>query len=461
MKFIHTLAAGLLLAGLASCEMKEELLGGEKNYTNLGFLDLGVAVNASQNVVTKAEDDGGVSDDGITGGSQVSADDFPVSITGTVAEDGEDYSKNFESYEALQNENPVELPVGTYTITAHSNLELVDQMSEPYYEGSAEKISITKDVTSEAKVICKMKNTKIQMVYPTDFIEAFDSWTITISDGVGKILTFTHEDLNPKAVYWLISAEQKTLTVEIEAKNSDGETIHDSRVLEKPEGGNSDFWTGGDALTITMKPQADSGEPTGSSIGISVDITFDETSETIPVPVTPGTGTEEPDPSPEPGPDEPGDDDSGLSMTLPGVKGNITYTLDGSDMPAEANVVISAPKGMKSLVVKIKGGNDEFTKTLGDLNTGGEMSLDFIDKGVEMVDNSIISSVLAAFLQGQTINAPAANETSYSFPIHAFFTLMNEFGATAPNSHVFTMTLEDNEGNKKEESLSVTINPAE
>lgn len=89
------------------------------------------------------------------------------------------------------------------------------------------------------------------------------------------------------------------------------------------------------------------------------------------------------------------------------------------------------------------------------------MSLDFIDKGVEMVDNSIISSVLAAFLQGQTINAPAANETSYSFPIHAFFTLMNEFGATAPNSHVFTMTLEDNEGNKKEESLSVTINPAE
>ena len=433
MKFIHTLAAGLLLAGLASCEMKEELLGGEKNYTNLGFLDLGVAVNASQNVVTKAEDDGGVSDDGITGGSQVSADDFPVLITGTVAEDGEDYSKNFESYEALQNENPVELPVGTYTITAHSNLELVDQMSEPYYEGSAEKISITKDVTSEAKVICKMKNTKIQMVYPTDFIEAFDSWTITISDGVGKILTFTHEDLNPKAIYWLISADQKTLTVEIEAKNSDGETIRDSRVLEKPEGGNSDFWTGGDALTITMKPQADSGDPTGSGIGISVDITFDETSETIPVPVTPGTGTEEPDPTPEPGPDEPEEPVEGAPTVSSKYLGQtITFSSTAQDAPTDIVVEMNAKNGFQHIYIKATTTDPLLETIFGDYGFLDGEGLDFI--GLE--ENPEAKELATMFEE-----LPASGGTSYPFVLGSLAGLLTE------GEHSFTVTVIDQKNN--------------
>lgn len=442
MKFIHTLAAGLLLAGLASCEMKEELLGGEKNYTNLGFLDLGVAVNASQNVVTKAEDDGGVSDDGITGGSQVSADDFPVSITGTVAEDGEDYSKNFESYEALQNENPVELPVGTYTITAHSNLELVDQMSEPYYEGSAEKISITKDVTSEAKVICKMKNTKIQMVYPTDFIEAFDSWTITISDGVGKILTFTHEDLNPKAIYWLISADQKTLTVEIEAKNSDGETIRDSRVLEKPEGGNSDFWTGGDALTITMKPQADSGEPTGSGIGISVDITFDETSETIPVPVTPGTETEEPDPTPEPGPDEP----TGDAPTLSGkyLTEKLTYdSSSGAEFPP-VEISMNVPKLIESVWVKVETDNDRFRTATAYFGLATEENDDDFE-GANLVGNTSLTGMFPL---------PQAGEPSYLFKLESQIAdMLKDFSG----EHKFIVKVVDKEGQEASGTLTISI----
>lgn len=55
------MAAGLALcAAFTSCEMKEELIGG-KNSSDIGFLDLGVAVNASQNVITKAEE---VTDDG-------------------------------------------------------------------------------------------------------------------------------------------------------------------------------------------------------------------------------------------------------------------------------------------------------------------------------------------------------------------------------------------------------------
>lgn len=428
------------MAGLASCEMKEELLGGEKNYTELGFLDLGVAVNASQNVVTKAEDDGGVSDDGITGGSTVSADEFPVTITGTVAEDGEDYSKNFESYEALQNENPVELPVGTYTITAHSNLELMDQMPEPYYEGSAEKISITKDVTSEAKVICKMKNTKIQMVYPTDFIEAFDSWTITISDGVGKILTFTHEDLNPKAIYWLISAEQKTLTVEIEAKNSDGETIRDSRVLEKPEGGNSDFWTGGDALTITMKPQADSGDPTGSGIGISVDITFDETSETIPVPVTPGTGTEEPDPGP--GTEEP-DEPTGDAPTLSGKYLKETVNYDKAGELPDVKVVMNVPNKIQNVFVKADTSDEGLKYIFGNM---GFMT----GEGVDLVTADGSLGEDSADLSG-LFELPTTDLDEYTFELGGLASYLTV------GTHSFTVKVVDQKGLSASGTLNIVV----
>ena len=451
---LHTIATSLLLcAGLVSCEMKDELTGNMGNSSEVGYLDLGVAVNGTQNVITKADE---VTDGGEQTGSTVSAADFPVLIKGVT---DPTYEKSFAHFSEI--ESPIELPVGTYAVSAHSDLELQTQMSVPYYEGTTKNnLVITKDVESKADVICKMKNTRIQLNYTDQFTANFTEWTILFDDGKNNTLTFkgsTSNASNPAPVYWLISENVSNITIHVEATNLNGDKVTDSRVLTKPAGsGDSDYWTGGDALNVEMNGvKPDPENPTGvTGIEIKVDVTFDEEEESVEVPVTPGTGGGD---EPNPGP---GDDEPDLSMTLPGTDGKITYTLNGSDMPSEANVVINAPKGIKSLVVKIKGGNDAFTKTLGDLNTGGEMSLDFINAGVEMVDNDIISSVLAAFLQGQTINAPAEGATSYSFPIHAFFGLMNGFGATAPNSHIFTMILEDMEGNKMEESLSVTINPA-
>ena len=139
MKKIYTLAAGFLLcAGLVSCEMKDEIFGGTES-AEKGYLNLGVAINSSENtVVTRAEGDG-VTDDGENTGSAVSADDFPVDITCTT---NPDYSRSFASYADLLEENPIELSVGTYTVSAHSNLTLEKKMSVPYYEGVSETLTI-------------------------------------------------------------------------------------------------------------------------------------------------------------------------------------------------------------------------------------------------------------------------------------------------------------------------------
>ena len=211
MKLFNILTAGLLLcAGLASCEMKDELKGSGEGTSEVGYLDLGVAVNASQNNVSRAD----VDDDGENVGVLVSADDFPVIITGIT---DTKYLKEYESYAALkaENEGKVELPVGEYTVTAHSDAELQPQMAAPYYEGAA-SIKITAGVESSVSVECTMKNMKIQIRYTDNFRANFTSWDITITDGANN-LYFDETDKNPAAIYWLVAENQSKLSVEITA----------------------------------------------------------------------------------------------------------------------------------------------------------------------------------------------------------------------------------------------------
>ena len=463
MKIFNIITAGLLLcAGLASCEMKDELKGGSTDSSEMGYLDLGVAVNASQNSIARADDvtDGGKNENENVGVS-VSADDFPVTIAGVT---DASYIKEYASYSELKAENKdgvVALPVGSYTVTAHTNAELKNEMSTPYYEG-VEEISITKGVTAQTHVVCTMKNMRVAMDYDDQFVASFTDWTITVTDGT-TILTFEctdHEDadqLNPAPKYMLVADGVSQLTVNASGHNLQGEFVSEKRILTKPTGGNSTNWTGGDALTIKMEENTPS-DPTGiqgSGITISADVSFDEEEETVEVPVTPGGGsTEEPGTGGGDEPEEPVVD--APTMVLPGTNGNITYTLNGTDMPAVANVEINAPQGIASLKVVIESGNDAFAETITQLK---DSNLDF-ENGEEMVDNQLISQVLGQFVPGQNISAPTSGATSYSFPIHAFLSLMNIYGATAPDSHVFKMTLKDKADNTVEEELSVTINPA-
>lgn len=425
MKKIYTLAAGFLLcAGLVSCEMKDEIFGGTES-AEKGYLNLGVAVNSSENtVVTRAEGDG-VTDDGENTGSAVSADDFPVDITCTT---NPDYSRSFASYADLLEENPIELSVGTYTVSAHSNLTLEKKMSVPYYEGTSEApLTITKGVESEAKVVCKMKNTKIQMKYNSEFLANFDTWTITIDDGTensngeGNVLTFTESDKNPAAVYWLIAENKNKIMVNITATNMDGEPITDSRTLTKPTGGNTEFWTGGDALTITMEGiTPDPGNPSGvTGIDISVDVTFDEEEETVEVPVTPGTG---------------GDDDDN-APTLSGQYLTETVNIDkASETLPDVSVVMTVPNGIKNVFVSATTSDQE---ELGPIFT--EMGF-MTGDGIDLVTATDLSDLFSL---------PTSGATNYTFTLGGLADFLTV------GTHSFTVKVVDNQ--KKEVSGTLNI----
>lgn len=436
MKYIHTIAAGLLLcAGLASCEMKEELQGG-KETSDKGFLNLNVSVNAKENtVVTKANDD--ISDDGENPGSPVSADDFPVELVCTT---NPDYSRTFESYAALQEEIPVELSVGEYTITAHSDEKLQPQMSVPYYEGN-DDIKITKDVEAEATVICTMKNTKIVIRYGDVFLANFTSWDISIDDGSSNILSFDETDTtNPAPIYWLIEEGQSEIKVNITAVKGDGTSITDSRTLTKPEGGNTAYWTGGDALTITMEGlEPTPGNPTGvTGIEITANVTFQELEDDlIEVPVTPGTGGE--------GSEEGGDEEeeptpSGDTPTVSGkyLGQTISFSKTAGNAPTDIVVNINAPKKFQHIYIKATTSDTQLL--LGIFTSIGFMS----ETGLDFVNLDKNPNESAAGIANLFTSIPTTDDTVYPFVLGPLA------GMLTAGEHSFTVTVEDQEGNSSE-----------
>ena len=241
MKLINTLAIGLLaFAGLTSCEMKDEIKGG-KDSSEVGYLELGVSVDAKKNQITKAAENTGT---GTVG--RYSADDFPVIITGVT---NSEFSKKYNTYKELQAEGAIELPVGNYKIESHSAEELKDVMDQPYFAGNT-NLSILKGVKSDATVLCGMLNTKISLSYESQFLAFMQDWTITISDGK-HIITYTGTKSNPSTPqpkYVVIAENTSKLIVTVTGTKIDGEKVNESRNITKPTGSNSEYWGAADDL---------------------------------------------------------------------------------------------------------------------------------------------------------------------------------------------------------------------
>lgn len=439
MKYRNTFVwVSMALLGFASCEMKDELIGNGGNPTDMGLVEVGVAVNSKvNNIETKASDDEVVP-------TTPSADGFTLEII-----NGEGFTKEY-TYDASQESNAIEVPVGEYTIYAHTPGELKVKMDAPYY-GGKEALSVKKGMTSKADVICKMENTKIQLTYSAEFLTTFASWNITITDGTTAI-AYDQEDKNPAATYWLIADQVKTINVDITATTTDGKKVSDSRRLSKPEG-SSDYWEGNDALTITVTPGTE--EPTDpdqpvdpeepedpngvKGIEIKVDGEFgDLEEEVVDVPVTPG------DDSGDGG--DSGDGDGGDETPAEGVSIIIpqsVYTLP-ADASKNADAVIKADAGIKSVKVQIVAGN-----------TGFEVIVDemFGTAPFELIGNETLAPVFGEM----GIQLPDTGDLEYTFPVGKFFSLLSQMGETTDDGHVFNITVEDANGKTASNSLSVKV----
>ncbi len=436
MKRFNIIVLGALtVLGLASCELKNELLGNGSDKAVTGTLELGVSVQQP--------------------GSQTRAttevDDFPVIITGASAE----VSDVHMEYAAVS-EMPasIVLPVGTYTVSSHSPGELDKQMNVPYYGGSSSLV-ISKDITTSVDVICKMRNSRIQLTYGEDFKTAFQSWTITIDDGSSSALSYKDDNTAPSPIYWNFDEEAvRAITVNIRATTTEGNTVNESRTFQKSDAAEkyedvTEFFKGGDALVITMGAIASS---TGSvnGITISTSIIFENHDEEVPIPVD---GEEEG--GEEGGGDNPGGE-TGNGPTITFEKKIIEYSLsDDTTMPSSADANIAASAGLKSVKVTIIPGNEVFGETISGL-MNGDYPIDFIN-GAELVNNENINGLFTT-LGMSNVQAPSAGDKTYTFPIGAFFMFLNLTGATdAGKAHEFAIEVTDMNEAKTSDILKIYI----
>ena len=451
------LLGGLLAFGLASCEMKDELWG-EKESTDKGLLDLGVALKKAQQ--TKA------------GGE---TDDFPVII-----EKADGTQVDSLTYSEIN--GPVELTVGTYTIRAHSAEKLEKRMKVPYYAGET-AVTIEKGSTAKADISCTMKNTKIQFSLSTLVGAGYDSWTVTANAEGGFIYEVKSGTDNVAPVYWYLNNSVSDINVDITA-TKDGKTYKGHKTFSKKdanetyEDDDSQYFGGGESLIIQIdpKPAEDGGDEGGDSgdggdeggdggddkpttpeqgtIGdfeISVDITFEDSEDTVNIPVDgtgSGDGTEEkPDDGGNTGggttddgeEDKPTDTAITISDNGTGYLTNGVTVTDGK-YPDDVAVVMTVPTGIKNLYVKIATTNSAFEGMVGGMGLTNGNGMDLVGEG---------ATELATLFP-----LPTEGATDYTFTMsETLFGLLGKF----TGKHDFTLTVIDAENNSKSATLTINL----
>lgn len=437
MKAINKWALAVtLLAGLSSCEMKDEILGKDPLTGDTGILSLYVETGKT------------------TKGTTDQVDQFPVTITGTDVE----YTKKFDSYAELKQAGDVTLPVGTYTIEACSPGEFKSEMSEPFYGGKLENVKIVKGQTAETSVVCTMQNVKISISFTEEFLATYQDWTITVTDKKqdGHIKTYTKaaDGETPAPVYWKMDESVETIYINGTAKTNGGEdvtisgTAKKSNLPEYEEGDDTSF-VGGDELKIEFSPVKVEGSTPGIlEEGIQITITMfnSEKNENVEITVDPGTeggDTEEPGTG-EDGGDEGEGNEKAPTIDLPADFSYSESTGDGK--PASADAWLKTPAGLKSAIVKIETTSPAFEATLEDVDMGGNLL-----EGVELVNNTGIDDLFTGV--GLEDRSPKPGVTEYKFPVGAFFTFLDMF----TGEHKFHITLTDNEDVTVSDVLTITI----
>lgn len=417
--------------GLTSCETRESILDDDSTLKN-GYGALELSVTAKE-PVTKA----------------VSTNEFPVIITG---EDGEVVS---DEYTGGTLPDKIVLPVGDYTVSAHSSGTLEKSMEGPYYAGSAD-LAITNKVTQQTTVTCTQQNSRIRLEYDDKFLTTFSEWLVTVDDGSESVLAYTHQNgISPRDVYYLFGDKVEELLVNVSAKTMAGETVKGSYKFTKENASasyenESKYFEGGDALVIKLTALEPDAPTTGQVAGIyvTVNITFANSDTSVIIPVE-DLGTEEDDPNQGGEDDGDGEEDNAyIQITEP--NGN-TYLTDGVTYPTAdgsvPNVVINMTfeKGLQNMYVLASSTHEIFSELLGVM--GGLTTAPGLD---------LTSSKAKEENLGELFPLPEVGNETYSFTLTKnLLDLMLEQGC--PGIHTFQLTATDTEGNSVTKALTVTI----
>lgn len=442
MKKINTLLIGAAFASaLASCEMKQELQGDKEHSGEMGLLDLTVETNSSSStVVTKAVTD--------------VVEDFPVYI---VAAPG-DTTKRFDSFADLQEQNPIELPVGTYTVVSNSPVPYEKKMQYPYYKGE-EPVEISA-VTTTTTVTCTIQNVKITFVPSAAFRTTYSDWTINVSDHIedstdALIATFTPANSgtegNQAFEYWKLGDDVDKIyitgTATVRGTNDVVQVygVAEKKNLQGHTDEDGNFFKGGDELLIQLNPDKIEGTTAGvekPGVEITIGGFNTETNEKIEIEVTGDDDNKEPGGDPV-DPIEP----ITISDNGTGYLTNGVTVSDSSNPPTDLEITMIAKNKIQSVIVRIETDNDDFKNEIGG---EGSQLVDLVgDSGMDLAAENVPAQL------GNLFPLPERGKDSYTFSMKPIlFTMLGTFKGT----HKFHLTVIDQANPANSKSATLTIN---
>jgi hypothetical protein len=410
MKTLNIAVLGALAAmTLSGCEMKDELWGGGTT-TDSGALEVAVSVKQPLSQ-SRATDE------------SISTDDFPVTIKdaeGTVIKKYAHLSEVPES---------VTLPVGDYVVESNSDMELEKTMTVPYY-GGEKSMTITKGITTQTEVVCKMQNSRMSIKYGDDFKTNFSSWLIVLSDGSDHVLEWSSSDTSNDDVFWLFDDNVTTINVSVVATTSEGNTVSETRSFTKADAQEAyddvdENFTGGDALVISMGATTSSyGNVTGVTVNTSISFADYEGSYEIPVSVNNPITIEEPE---------------GNSYFTDGV------TINNGTYPKNVELDVTTTRGIQSAYLTV--------------NSDDNASLVSYAASIGLgVDSPVDLTTSAAQSLSSLINLPTAKALTYNLVLgDAFMNMIKDYAGT----HRVRLNIVDVNGNSFSRTIYFTVTKTE
>ena len=174
----------------------------------------------------------------------------------------EDTVKVYNDYLTEVKGERLVLPIGTYTVAVRSNGADQAGWETPLYAGQ-EEVEVKQGEITNAKVVCKIANTKVSVVYEESIKDYFVDYQTTVSNTSGS-LTFTQDE------YRSGFFTPEKLSVKLKLVNNDGNTFVIQRVYPDIE----------PQYHYTFKYTLANPEP-GESAGADFDITIDDEHQEI------------------------------------------------------------------------------------------------------------------------------------------------------------------------------------
>lgn len=440
----YSILMGLLafVVGFSSCEMRDEIMGRNEIGKDAGALELGLS--SIYNGVAMGRADAAV-DNGTASGNfdkeDVDVNQYTLIVTNT--ETQEEVAKGVVA-DLKNQEGKIIIPLneGNYSVQAYNyDGQNVSVSERPFFKGE-QTFSVTKGISTNVDLTCKLACIEIEQALTTAFTDSFkDDYTVTIDNGENASQVFDNSSIGKK-YYFKTPVQKNSLNVAVKATSKEGNFIELLATVQKPEnaeGGHADL-AGGDSFVISLTENG--ATESHLSIGLTVDLTFTEQGETIEIPVENiiYDGPEEPE--------EGGDTDPETSITFEGLPAKYTCTNGDTTIPDLQDVKIKASNGIKNLNVTISG---EISKLLGMVGLPATFDICNMD---EELKKKIIG--LGLVTDDEYVQLHAGTCTEFTFKLGELLVMVPQ--VVESGNSIFNLAVSDGV-TTKEGDVTVIVNP--